>query len=32
MATILIATCSEYPHPTPNLEALIDALENTADE
>jgi glutathione synthase/RimK-type ligase-like ATP-grasp enzyme len=24
--TILIATCSEYPHPTPNLEALLKAL------
>lgn len=24
---ILIATCSEYPHPTPNLEALIGALK-----
>jgi len=23
---ILIATCSEYPHPTPNLEALLKAL------
>lgn len=23
---ILIATCSEYPHPTPNLEALVSAL------
>ncbi|MBJ6128040.1 ATP-grasp domain-containing protein [Microvirga splendida] len=23
---ILIATCSEYPHPTPNLEALVNAL------
>jgi len=23
---ILIATCSEYPHPTPNLEALLNAL------
>ncbi|MCG7392706.1 hypothetical protein MHY87_07300 [Microvirga sp. ACRRW] len=23
---ILIATCSEYPHPTPNLEALLAAL------
>ncbi|MEE1655775.1 hypothetical protein VB618_06175 [Microvirga sp. CF3062] len=23
---ILIATCSEYPHPTPNLEALLGAL------
>ncbi|MGO4387771.1 RimK family alpha-L-glutamate ligase [Microvirga sp. 2YAF29] len=25
---ILIATCSEYPHPTPNLEALIKALRS----
>ncbi|MBL0403540.1 hypothetical protein JKG68_06135 [Microvirga aerilata] len=24
--TILIATCSEYPHPTPSLEALLKAL------
>ena len=24
---ILIATCSEYPHPTPNLEALLNALK-----
>ncbi|MFC1458992.1 RimK family alpha-L-glutamate ligase [Microvirga arabica] len=24
---ILIATCSEYPHPTPNLEALVSALK-----
>jgi glutathione synthase/RimK-type ligase-like ATP-grasp enzyme len=24
---ILIATCSEYPHPTPNLEALVNALK-----
>lgn len=23
---ILVATCSEYPHPTPNLEALLNAL------
>lgn len=23
---ILVATCSEYPHPTPNLEALLAAL------
>lgn len=23
---ILVATCSEYPHPTPNLEALLQAL------
>ena len=23
---ILVATCSEYPHPTPNLEALLKAL------
>jgi len=23
---ILIATCSEYPHPTPNLEALLQAV------
>ncbi|WP_052002979.1 hypothetical protein [Microvirga sp. BSC39] len=23
---ILIATCSEYPHPTPNLEAMVSAL------
>jgi glutathione synthase/RimK-type ligase-like ATP-grasp enzyme len=23
---ILIATCSEYPHPTPNLEALLKAV------
>jgi glutathione synthase/RimK-type ligase-like ATP-grasp enzyme len=26
MARILIATCSEYPHPTPNLEALLETL------
>jgi len=26
MTTVLIATCSEYPHPTPNLEALLGAL------
>jgi glutathione synthase/RimK-type ligase-like ATP-grasp enzyme len=32
MATILIATCSEYPHPTPNLEALIDALRSVGAE
>jgi hypothetical protein len=32
MATILIAACAVYPHPAPNLEALIDALETTADE
>jgi glutathione synthase/RimK-type ligase-like ATP-grasp enzyme len=32
MATILIATCSEYPHPTPNLEALIDALRSIGAE
>ncbi len=25
--TILIATCSEYPHPTPNLEVLPGALK-----
>lgn len=25
---ILIATCSEYPHPTPNLEALLTALRS----
>jgi len=25
---ILIATCSEYPHPTPNLEALIGSLRS----
>jgi glutathione synthase/RimK-type ligase-like ATP-grasp enzyme len=24
---ILIATCSEYPHPTPNLEVLVSALK-----
>jgi glutathione synthase/RimK-type ligase-like ATP-grasp enzyme len=24
---ILMATCSEYPHPTPNLEALLGALK-----
>jgi glutathione synthase/RimK-type ligase-like ATP-grasp enzyme len=24
---ILIATCSDYPHPTPNLEALLNALK-----
>ena len=24
---VLIATCSEYPHPTPNLEALVSALK-----
>ncbi|MBM1175349.1 ATP-grasp domain-containing protein [Microvirga arabica] len=24
---ILIATCSEYPHPTPSLEALVSALK-----
>ncbi len=29
---ILIATCSEYPHPTPNLEALIGALEAAGAE
>ncbi|WP_243369041.1 ATP-grasp domain-containing protein [Microvirga solisilvae] len=23
---ILVAICSEYPHPTPNLEAVLDAL------
>lgn len=26
---ILIATCSEYPHPTPSLEALVNALRST---
>ena len=25
---ILVATCSEYPHPTPNLEALLAALRS----
>jgi glutathione synthase/RimK-type ligase-like ATP-grasp enzyme len=29
---ILIATCSEYPHPTPNLEALIGALRSMGAE
>lgn len=29
---ILIATCSEYPHPTPNLEALISALRSAGTE
>lgn len=29
---ILIATCSEYPHPTPNLEALISALRSMGME
>jgi hypothetical protein len=24
---ILIATCSEYPHPSPNLEVLLNALK-----
>jgi glutathione synthase/RimK-type ligase-like ATP-grasp enzyme len=32
MTTILIATCSEYPHPTPNLEALLDALRSAGAE
>ncbi len=27
MSRILIATCSDYPHPTPNLEALLNALK-----
>ncbi len=25
---ILIATCSEYPHPTPNLEAILNAFHS----
>jgi glutathione synthase/RimK-type ligase-like ATP-grasp enzyme len=29
---ILIATCSEYPHPTPNLGALIKALRKAGAE
>jgi glutathione synthase/RimK-type ligase-like ATP-grasp enzyme len=29
---ILIATCSEYPHPTPNLEALVGALRAQGTE
>ena len=29
---ILIATCSEYPHPTPNLEALIEAVQSQGAE
>ena len=29
---ILVATCSEYPHPTPNLEALIGALRSLGAE
>jgi glutathione synthase/RimK-type ligase-like ATP-grasp enzyme len=32
MTTILIATCSEYPHPTPNLEALMGALRSAGAE
>ena len=32
MTTILIATCSDYPHPTPSLEALLDALRSTGAE
>ena len=32
MTAILIATCSEYPHPTPNLEALIGALRSAGVE
>lgn len=24
---VLVATCSEYPHPTPNLEALLKAFQ-----
>jgi len=31
-AMILIATCSEYPHPTPNLEALLNALRSMGVE
>ena len=29
---ILVATCSEYPHPTPNLEALLTALRGFGTE
>ncbi len=29
---ILIATCSEYPHPTPNLDALIGSLRSAGAE
>ncbi len=29
---ILIATCSEYPHPTPNLDALLTALRELGAE
>ena len=32
MTTILIATCSEYPHPTPNLEALLGSLRSMGAE
>jgi glutathione synthase/RimK-type ligase-like ATP-grasp enzyme len=32
MTTILVATCSEYPHPTPNLEALLGALRSMGVE
>ncbi len=32
MTMILVATCSEYPHPTPNLEALLGALRSMGVE
>lgn len=32
MTAILVATCSEYPHPTPNLEALLGALRSMGVE
>ena len=32
MTAILIATCLEYPHPTPNLEAVLGALRSSGAE
>jgi glutathione synthase/RimK-type ligase-like ATP-grasp enzyme len=32
MTKILIATCSEYPHPTPSLETLIGSLRSAGAE
>ncbi|WP_230531689.1 ATP-grasp domain-containing protein [Microvirga roseola] len=32
MAKVIITTCSEYPHPTPSLEALLDGLRSEGAE